>query len=105
MPYFDGRESGMLDTEIKRIRDTFQSDVKEAQSYFTAQDVTVEDVGGGKGRIIVGSMENRHLYPRQPTEDLARELYLEDEITESEFECLIEHVLARESEAEFFTEV
>jgi len=105
MPYFDGRESRMLDTEIERIRDTFQSDAKKAQSYFTAQDVTVEDVGGGKDRIIVGSMENRHLYPRAPTEDLARELYLEDQITEREFECMIEQALEREREEELFTEV
>ena len=99
MPYFDGRESEPTDTELKRVRDQFNSETDDVQM-ITAHDVTVKDYGGGQfdieytptPKFKVGT-PTRCLYPRPPTEDLAREMYFNDELTESEFEQMIGQVL------------
>ena len=103
MPYFDGRESRMPPEEMLKMRMVF-ANMKSDNVYFTARDVELGPTNAGL-KDSSPYQKIAYLYPRPPTEDLARELYLEDQITESEFECLIEHVLARESEAELFTEV
>ena len=96
MPYFDGRESGLTDDDLRRVREIFTADAEGTRTYFTGQDVEIEPLTNSDDHVVVGSKGDRHLYPRVPTEDLAREMYLNGDLTDAEFEHVVGQALEHE---------
>jgi hypothetical protein len=88
--YFDGRERGFSEAEVEHVRKLIARDMADAKAYFTGQDVEIINGVGGKGAIRSVEFSDKAAYPRVPTESLAREMYLNGELTESAFDQTLE---------------
>jgi len=97
MNYFDGREMEISDGEIQRVRENFDADSDGA--FFTGQSVEVQELYSATGSFrerkehrYVG-IEPKYAYPRPPTVDMAREMYLSGELNDMQFEQTLETAL------------
>jgi len=97
MMYFDGRETDISDEEMHRVRTDFDPD--GSGQFCTGVEMETEQLYGAHSTKLQEKVsyhvdiQPSCLYPRPPTVDMAREMYLNDELTESEFESTVETAL------------